>query len=546
MSDLSVMGLDADEVAAFDALTDAEQRAYISLLEQALDETWTLTPKQELAEVLWSKVDWLLYGGSAGGGKSEFACHHANRLSQQVPGHVSLIVRQSIPELRRSLILRMIARSKQFKTGARLRKVDGQTGFHYRKNDSLIECGYLATDEHLGNYLSAEYDLIILDEATQFTPDQIIGLSARLRTTKEKAMKGARPHLGMFTNPGDKAHAWMYDLMVVPTDYGNKVIVYNVVNGLENPVLVRSYEAPIPVHDATVEQIESILLPWAESLNVEVDPQKELAVAFVPSKATDNPHIDPSYLKFLNALPERRRRQLRDGDWDTFEGQFFAEWRREVHVVPAFDIPESWQRARGVDFGTRAPWCCLWGAWDNDGNCYIYREAYGAGHTPEMQAQRAEELSNWTDLRGIKHKERYDRTVADPAVFSDHRGAGRSVAQLWAEHGFRVQKAKNDRVAGWANVRQYLWDHAAKEPRLYVMDNCPNLIRTFPLMQHSKSRQEDLDTTLEDHALDALRYLLATRPMGVREQVKRVGQSLDQRFQTMMKKLDKRKGPSWT
>lgn len=545
MTNLDAIGLDEDELEAFASLSEDEQRAYIDMLQQVLDEHWSLTPKQELAEALWGKVDWLLYGGSAAGGKSEFACWHANRLSQKIDGHVSLVVRQSIPELRRSLILRMIARNKQFDLGCKLKKPDGITGFYYG-NNSVIECGYLATDEHLGNYLSAEYDLIIIDEATQLTPDQIVGLAARLRTTKEKAARGARPHLGMFTNPGDVAHAWMYSLLVVPTNYGQKVIVYNVSNGVENAFPVREYEAPIPLRDATLEQIEDVLIPWANELEVECDPQTELAVAFVPSRATDNPHIDPSYLKHLNGLPERRRRQLRDGDWDVFEGQYFHEWNASVHVKEPFDIPDGWALARGADFGSRAPWCCLWGAWDNDGNCYIYRESYGAGMTPEMQAQEAARLSSPVDLATGRTKvEKYERTVADPSVFSDKRGAGRTIAQLWGENGFRVTRAKNDRIAGWQNVRQYLWDPVAAKPRLYVMSNCHHLIRTLPLQRYDRTKQEDLDTTAEDHAVDALRYLLATRPMGVRERPAKVGMTLDQRFHQMMRKSDKRGKRSW-
>lgn len=554
MSDLAglqVPGLTPDEIEALGALPPGEFAEFMALMEQALEGAWVLTPKQELAEILWRKVDWLLYGGSAAGGKSEFACWHADQLSRAIPGHVTLMLRQSIPELRRSLILRMIARVKQFRLPTRLRKVDGQTGFHY-DNTALIECGFLATDEHLGNYLSAEYDCIIIDEATQLSPDQIVGIAGRLRTTKRKAAMGARPHLGMFTNPGDVAHAWMYDLIVTPTMYGSRVVVYNIANGIENRVIARTYDAPMPLREASLEDIDDVLIPWAESLQVEVDPQNELAVAFVPSKATDNPHIDPSYLKFLNSLPERRRRQLRDGDWDVFEGQYFHEWDRNVHVVPPFDIPESWPRARGVDYGSTNPWCCLWGAWDNDGNCYVYREAYAAGLTPEMQAKQAADLSVVTKLDGTKIKERYERTVADPSVFSEHRrGHGRSVAQMWSNCGFQVTKARNDRVAGWANVRQYLWDHeggpdGTGAPRLFVFETCHNLARTLPLQRHDRLNQEDLDTRGEDHAADALRYLLATRPIGERQRRHRTGQSIDQRFQQMMNRKRKRGGPSWT
>jgi hypothetical protein len=520
-SGLGALTLSADELEAFDSLTPAEQAEYVDLLAQVVGPEWELAPKQRFAEAVWNKVDWLLFGGAASGGKSELAIKHTSDLSTRVPGHVSLIVRQSIPELRRSIILRLVARVKQFRIPAKLRKVDGVTSFRF-ENDSLIECGYLATDEHLGNYLSAEYDLIVIDEASLMTENQIVQLAARLRTTNTKAALGARPHLGLFSNPGGRSHAWLYQMFVTATEYGNSIVVYNVAEGFENATIARVYRAPATVADASVDTINDILIPWIENLKVHVDPSTELAVAFVPAKATDNPHVAPGYMKYLNALPERRRRQLRDGDWDTFEGQYFAEWNRDIHVVKPFDIPEGWQRGRGADFGSAAPWCCLWGAWDNDGNCYIYREAYGAGLNPAQQAREAKRLSELPGLNGKPVKERYTASVADPSVFSDRRGTGKSIADLWRDNGFHVTRAKNARIAGWQNVHQYLWDDQLARPRLFVFDTCPNLIRTIPLMQHDSKKNEDLDTTLEDHACLAPWTLVKTRRGQVRIDAVRV------------------------
>jgi len=53
------------------------------------------------------------------------------------------------------------------------------------------------------------------------------------------------------------------------------------------------------------------------------------------------------------------------------------------------------------------------------------------------------------------------------------------------------------------------------KPLLYIMDNCKNLIRTLPIMQYDKTKPEDLDTKLEDHALDTMRYLCMSRPVTV-------------------------------
>lgn len=548
-----------EEFDGFDLLTEEEQAEYITLLTEVVGDRWTLSPKQEFAEHIWNKVDWLLFGGAASGGKSEYACWHANRLSEEIDGHQTLLLRQSIPELRRSLIIRLIARSRQYGIDLKYRKVDGQSAFHYA-NGSIIEAGFLKTDENLGNYLSAEYGCLIIDEASQIWPDQIKQMASRLRVTKEAELRGARPHMGLFTNPGDVAHAWLHELFVTPTEYGNRVVIYNITNGLEDGerLIVRTYPMPTWVRAdgtvgsmsvATPEEIELYLMPWVETAEFEVDPANELAVAFIPARAQDNPYVAASTMKMLNALPPLRRAQLRDGDWDTFAGQYFDEWHRDIHVVGAFEPPVSWTRARGADWGSSAPWACYWVAWDENGDAFVYREAYQAGLTPEQQARQALDRSTVQELGRAPRRERYAATLADPAVFATHRGTGKSIAEMWKAAGFLVSRARNDRRAGWANMKQYLWDSERPRPdgtgvgwpRLFVMDNCPNLIRTITMQQRSKTDPEDLDTSLEDHAVDALRYVLAWRPLSVREKVERLGRTIEQRVWDYVDKRGKNK-----
>lgn len=549
-----------DEFEGFDLLTEEEQSEYLTLLQEAVGPRWELSPKQQFAELLWNKIDWLMWGGAAGGGKSEFATWHANRLSMDIDGHATLLMRQSIPELRRSLIIRLVARARQFGIPLKYRKVDGQSAFHY-ENGSIIEAGFLKTDENLGNYLSAEYGCIIIDEASQIWPDQVKQMAGRLRVTKEAESRGARPHLGLFTNPGDVGHVWLYELFVVPCEYGNKVVVFNVENGLEldERRVVREYELPTWTRpdgslgsmatatredwlneDGSTADPALMLLDWAETTAIDIDAERELAVAFVPAKAQDNPYLAASTMKMLNALPEQRRKQLRDGDWDTFAGQFFDEWRRDWHVIRAFEPPESWTRARGLDWGSRAPFACVWVAWDENGDAYVYRERYGAGFTPEQQAKQVLDGSTVHELGKPPRKERYAATLADPATFATGRsGTGKSIADMWRDAGLSVSRAKNDRRAGWANMRQYLWDPETERPRIYIMDNCPNLIRTIPVQQRAKVDPEDLDTKLEDHAVDALRYVLAWRPVSIKERVQNLGTTLDQRFQRMLARTGK-------
>jgi hypothetical protein len=133
---------------------------------------------------------------------------------------------------------------------------------------------------------------------------------------------------------------------------------------------------------------------------------------------------------------------------------------------------------------------------------------------PSEQAKMVVDLSRYTDENGATKLERYTHTVADPSVFTN-TGAGLPIAKQWAQHGLHVVRANNGKSAGWATFREYLrLDPSSGRPRLFVFSTCTNLARTIPMQQRDKKRPEDLDTKLEDHAVDSLRYLMMIRPRG--------------------------------
>ncbi len=230
--------------------------------------------------------------------------------------------------------------------------------------------------------------------------------------------------------------------------------------------------------------------------------------AFVQAKVTDNPHLPESYAEELASLPESMRRALLEGDWYVFEGQYFKTFRSTLHVVEPFPIPDYWKRWACYDYGTYNPACCLWLAQDPDtGRRFVYREFYDKGLTAREQARRVLRLTG---------NEPVSMFMADPAMFNKTNDAGTSPADTFLDEGLRLHRASNNRLAGWNQVNQALELLPDGKPGLQIFSTCRNLLRTLPAMVHDDHNPEDLNTRLEDHAVDALRYGLSLAQVGAR------------------------------
>ena len=193
---------------------------------------------------------------------------------------------------------------------------------------------------------------------------------------------------------------------------------------------------------------------------------------------------------FLAEAQHERRRPV---------GQAFPEFDKSVHVVKPFQIPREWPKWRAIDYGYAVPYGCGWFTRSPAGHIFMYREDYGAGLTAPEQAMRVRVLSAGED---------YFATVLDPACWAEQREGKRykSVAYEYIEHGVEVTRASNQRVAGWQRLHSLLAYGENVPPGLMIFDTCHNTIRTLPLMVKDATKPEDIDTTLEDHAADLVRY----------------------------------------
>ncbi len=429
----------------------------------------TLFPKQKEFVDSTGKADEVLYGGAAGGGKSYGQLCDALIYAMKYPGSRQLVLRRTLPELEKSLVrvsLELFPREVYRYSESK------HTGSF--TNGSILDFGYCDSETDVYRYQSAEYDVIRFDELTHFTEQMYLYLMSRLRGTKDfpRAMKSS-------TNPGGIGHSWVKRRFI---DIGEPGKIHSKGNG------------------------------------------KRL---FIPATVFENKALiknDPDYVKRLKNLSEKDRRQLLDGDWDTNEGQYFSEWRRELHVCEPFAIPKNWRRYFAMDYGLDML-AGYWIAVDEGDNAFVYREVYQSGLIISEAAKKI------LEAQGNDFPEIY---IAPPDMWNRRQDTGKSVAELFLDFGIMLFKASNDRVQGWYCLKE--WLHPRKnefgeiKPRLRIFSNCTEVIRTLPALCFDERNPNDVGDRVHEytHAADALRYWAAARPMHVPETFEEETEYLDE------------------
>ncbi len=417
-------------------------------------------PKQ--VQFFKSHKRYVAYGGARGGGKSWAARTKAVLLAiePQYKGIQILLLRRSLKELRENHVLPLL---KLLNGVAKYRDQDKEFIFaHGPQIASRIVLGYCETERDILQYQGQAYDVIFLEEATQFTEFQFQTLTESNRSSGMMETR-FQPRMYFTCNPGGVGHAWMKRLFI-DRNYRNK----------EKP---ENYD-------------------------------------FIPSSVYENEYLmsnNPEYVENLENLPEMRRRAMLHGDWDVFEGQYFTEFNRDLHVIEVPQMPLHWKRYRVLDYGLDML-ACYWIAVDTWGQSIAYKEAYESDLIISSAAKRIKEMTN----------EPITLTYAPPDLWNRRQDTGKSAADVFRENGVVLTKANNDRVQGWYNVKEMLKPYEEKDEqtgetvtktRLKITKNCKNLIRCLPLLQHDEKNPNDVANEPHEltHAPDALRYYCSMR-----------------------------------
>ena len=261
-----------------------------------------------------SNVRYTCYGGARGGGKSWAIIRKAVLLALYYTGIQILVVRREYDQLENPIIQPML----------KLVPPDIRT---YNKTEHLLSFvngsrikfsnmpDYSSTVE--GKFQGNNWDVLFIDEATQFLESEFRGLDAIIRGDN-----GLPKRVYLTCNPGGVGHFWVKRLFV------------------------------------------------DRKFQPEENPDDYV---FIQATVDDNKNIDKEYINVLNNLPEDVRRAHRYGDWNALSGVYFEEFTDGLHTCKPFPIPKNWKRYRAMDYGLDMHFC-IWVAVDETGRCYVYRQ----------------------------------------------------------------------------------------------------------------------------------------------------------------------------
>jgi hypothetical protein len=425
-------------------------------------------------------ADIVIYGGARGGGKSFAALGdfwlHAEEFGAHARG---LMIRRHRVDLKDTIVVAQ----RLYGSAATWRE---HGSYFLFEGGGRLDMAYLESEADAASFQGWSLSRVYVEELTQLSsPDPVMALLATLRSAH-----GVPCQMKCTCNPGGPGHHWVKAWAIDPGAY-----------------------------------------------RMVVDPDTGLSRVFIPAKVSDNPKLleaDPRYIDRLRSVGSQQRvRAWLEGDWSVIEGAFFNEWDPKRHVITPFHVPDTWTKYRSLDWGSAVPFSVGW--WtvvqddlEHDGrilprNAIVqYREWYGmlpgrpnVGLKLTAQEVAAGIISRETNPESGK-REHVSFGIIDPAAFAVISGP--SIAETLLRQGVAFRRADNTRrstdkrVGGWDQVRHRLKGGDEGRPLIYVFNTCREIIRTLPIMQHDGNQPEDLDTDLEDHAVDQTRYACMARP----------------------------------
>ena len=415
------------------------------------------SPTQKQRDAYPALVDpsstYVLFEGGAGAGKTfMIAGRYMTNRALQFPGLPQLACRHELRAARQSVWSSIKKYLHDYVPQKEWRVYEGDLEIHFA-NGSFIRVDGLDKKERREKILGQEWGTIFINQVEQCQYEALNILKTRARVSvphfRTPNVRSAVKVI-MDCNPKHRKH-W--------------------VNVLCNQGLDPITERPV----AASEQ-------WR-------------VVHWTPYDNLDN--LPNNYVQILSGLPKVLRERMLNGIWADNSGAVYEEFDEDVHVVDEFDIPSNWRIYRGIDFGYRAPFCCLWIAIDLDDRMWVFDEHFAPGLTID---QHMPYITSKTGGRAVME------TVCD--------WEAEPRARL-EELGIDCTQADKSIQLGILRVHNRLKIRADGRPGMYIFRRCKSLITEMYDYHYPEGVKASTGVPSEDpidshnHALDPLRYVIS-------------------------------------
>lgn len=398
---------------------EVESLESIGNAEAVITKSWEPTAKQKKVIELPDEVFEGLGGGAAGGGKTDLGILlPCLREFTNHPKFKGLVMRRTFADLEKEIVPR------QHEWYAPMGAVYNETKKRWKfPVGAFIQNGHAEREQDVRKYDSAEYNYIDWDECTHFTGFQYLYLSlSRCRSSSPDLPAFVRG----FTNPGNVGHSFFKNRFVDPAPNGGKIII-----------------------DKSTKQLR----------------------CYIPFLGRDNPHLlknDPGYLLRLEGLPEVEKKAKLFGDWNSYEGQVFSEFRvihlqdepeNALHVIAPFEIPNYWPRILVIDWGYAAMTFAIWGAISPNGRLIIYRTARWVRNVISIWSNEVVQLTANEHLEEVAICHSAGQQRGEPLTIQQQ-------VYYAFDEKYPIRLAEKDRIGGKNLVHEFLrWQQRPRLPK---------------------------------------------------------------------------------
>lgn len=430
------------------------------------------------------------YWGGYGNGKSYAGSSKGLALSEAIPGNVGLVGRKTYPALNSTTRESFLGIVRQ-RNGGTLEDGPLVASFNKQENLLVLKNGskiFFRTLDEVEKIRSLNLGWALVDQAEEIDEEIFLELNGRIRLWNPDAVKAFQVKHGKRLSE---------QLGFVPTPYNQLICVGN----------------PSPK-------------AWVRREFYENEAGDN--TVFHASTEENQRYLPTDYVQQLrNRYPKEWVDRFIDGSWDTNLGQIYKAFNFEsIHGIPPFDIPAHWRRFIALDHGIVNPTAVVWGALDEEGRVYLYREYYKAGGTIDEHAVAIKEMCK---LDGVTPEtdEGKVKIYMDYAVRGDYDPNGITIWEHYNRRGIFGLDADKRVLDGIQTVQlllkpredqtfpvQHPKSGQTGAPKLFLFEGqTPWTVREFKAYEWETPKEgqnaPERPRKFFDHLMDAVRYLCA-------------------------------------